>query len=247
MTKVGSLCAMFSAILVSAGMLASCGGERSPEAHASDQALVEATASGSAEAESELERRGESLGDVQRKLEALRKKGFEVDLGPDPRLRRLQELQRREDQATDQEFAKTPVDKALDLLPQKKPPLNVIQWVETDLGNDLIDASKSERERFYGMTASERKKFLAPKVSHEVYARVDRDRWYRMTEAQRARAVKSFYRAAQKAFEKNGIDDLVLVVAPLNETTEHLPALAIGRNGAASLTALGRERRAPQL
>lgn len=144
------------------------------------------------------------------------------------------------DLAFGRQFKKSKVDKALDRLPLRKGPLDVLQWVTTDLTKSLD--SKAERERLYRMSARARAKRLTPKISHEVYARVDRKRWYRMSKRARAAAVRAFYREAEKQFQKKGIRDFVLVVTPLTPTTEHLPAFAIGRGGSASLTPLGRNR-----
>ena len=66
-----------------------------------------------------------------------------------------------------------------------------------------------------------------------------------MTENARAEAVKTFYRDARKVFAHARIDDFVLIVTPLTETLEHLPALAVGQNGSATLTSLGRTRSTP--
>jgi len=63
-----------------------------------------------------------------------------------------------------------------------------------------------------------------------------------MSQRARAAAVRAFYRDAEKVVKKKGIRDFVLVVTPLTKTTEHLPPFAIGRDGTASLTPLGRER-----
>lgn len=233
-------------LLIALLLLAGCG-ETAPERDASDAALVDAAAAGSNEASDELERRDETSDALDDALEALRARGFDVGEARESGRERRDEVDRLEDDAADRQFAETDVDRALDRLPLRKPPLDVLQWVLTDTGDDLVDADPEQRKRVYELSARERKERFAPKPSHEVHARVDRDAWYGMTREQRARAVRSFYREAQKAFAAEGIDDLVLIVAPLNETTEHLPPLAVGRDGKAALTPLGRQRRAPQL
>lgn len=238
---------LVAAWLVGAVLIVGCGAEPSPEAGASDQALVEAAAAGSSEAEAELERRDLTIEKFEAAVDAARRRGVSVPASVGKRVDRSKRMFDLEARTADPASADTPVDKALDSLPLHKPPLKVFQWVETDLGNDLVSASKATRGRFYRMSAADRATFLAPKVSHQVFARVDRNHWYHLTQQERARAFSAFYRDARKAFARNGIDDLELVIAPLNPTTEHLPALAVGKNGTASLTRLGRERRTPQL
>lgn len=84
---------------------------------------------------------------------------------------------------------------------------------------------------------------LVPKLEHKLYARVDEDEFYGMSERAREAAVKTFYRDAEKLLlRKAGIHDFVLVVTRLTETLEQLPELAVGRDGSASLTPLGRAR-----
>lgn len=225
---------------------AGCGAS-APEREASDAALADAAAAGSNEASDELERRGESLGALDDTLRALDRAGFDVGEPRDRSLERADRVTRLEDRAFERRFGETDVDRALDRLPLREPPLDVLQWVVTDVGEDLVSADRERRERVYAMPEGEREKLLEPKVSHEVHARVGRERWYGMSRRERARAVRAFYREAEAAFGAEGIDDLVLVVTPLNATTENLPPLAIGRAGSASLTLLGRKRQAPEL
>lgn len=227
--------------------MAGCGASTSPEAGATDEALVEAAAAGSEEAELELERRDVQLDELRRALNGLRKQGMSVPRPTESRFERFDRLGALRDRAQDRLFRKSAVDLALDELALKQPPLHVMQWVETDLGNDLIEASDAERERFYSLSPDERETFLEPKVSNEVYARVDRKRWFAMSKRAREEAVEAFYREADAAFRRHGIHDFVLKVAPLTESIARLPALAIGRDAAASLTALGRGKRAPLL
>ncbi len=92
------------------------------------------------------------------------------------------------------------------------------------LGNDLIEASDAERERFYSLSPDERETFLEPKVSNGVYARVDRKRWFAMSKRAREEAVEAFYREADAAFRRHGIHDFVLKVAPLTESMRGLGA-----------------------
>ena len=209
----------------------------SPEQHASNKALSDAAAIGSLEAEAELERRSQELEDEQERKGATSRR--ELDR-LDNRSDRLDDLGWR---AFNEQFRKTPFDKAIDKLPLRRPPLDVVQWV-TDSPPDKL-ATKAARERFYRMSDRARaaavRKFYrsGPK---KLYARVDRKRWYRMSVREREAAVKAFYRDARPWFEKAGIKDFVLIVTPWSETTKDLPALAVGRDGSASLTPLGRER-----
>lgn len=216
------------------------GGESSPEEKATNAALSSAVALGSPEAEAELERRSEELeGEQERKAAASERE-----------LRRLEDKSDRIDdlgwRAFNEQFRKTPFDKGIDKLPLRKPPLDVEQWV-TDSPPDKLP-TKAARERFYRMSDRERaaavRKFYrsGPK---KLYARIDPDRWYRMSQRERAAAVREFYREAEKVFRKKGIPDFVLVVTPLTKTTEHLPPLAVGRDGSTSLTPLGRSRPKP--
>ena len=209
------------------------GGADSPEKHASNSALASAMALGSSEAEAELERRSEALEAAQDKAGH---KGANAKID-----RRIDHIDNLGWRAFDEQFRKTPFDRAIDGLPLRRGPLDVVQWV-TDLPPDEL-RSKADRERFYGM--SERARQAAVRAyyrhgSHELYARVDEKRFYRMSVHAREAAVKAFYRKARPLFEKEGIKNFVLVVTPWTETTEHLPALAVGRGGSVSITPLGR-------
>jgi hypothetical protein len=235
------------ALVLAFGMIgAGCGGERvpPPEARATNESLAIAEALGSADAASELERRKETL-DAQARSRALAPNlGFGLPPVASPgEDRTLRSIWRMQDRAGDKLFAKTEVDRALDELKLRTPPLHVLQWVLTNLAPYLD--TRAERERFYRMSEAEQARQLIPKVEHEVYARVDEDQFYAMSESDREAAVKAFYRDAERRFLKQGIRDFVLVVTPYMPTTEHLPALAIGRDGSASLTPLGRKRPDP--
>ena len=226
--------------LVGASFFSTRGGESSPEESATNEALSSAMALGSLEAEAELQRRSEELEEEQEGKGAAGERELR---GGEDRLDRIDDLGWR---AFNEQFRKTPFDKGIDKLPLRRPPLHVEQWV-TDLPPDKL-RNEAARERFYRMSDRARaaavRKFYrsGPK---KLYARVDEDRWYRMSEQERAAAVRDFYRDAEKIFKQKGIRDFVLVVTPRTETTEQLPPLAIGRNGSASLTPLGRTRPKP--
>ena len=207
----------------------------SPEKRATNKALSDAMAIGSLEAEAELERRSQALEDEQERKGATSRR--ELDR-LDDRSDRIDDLGWR---AFNEQFRRTPFDKAIDKLPLRRPPLHVEQWV-TDSPRDKLP-TKAARERFYRMSdrareAAVRRFYRAgPK---KLYARVDRERFYGMSVREREAAVKAFYRDAEPWFKRAGIKDFVLVVTPWTETTKDLPALAVGRGGSATLTPLGR-------
>lgn len=209
-----------------------------PEEHATDSALSSAMALGSVEAEAELERRSQALEDEQEaKGAASAPDRFENKID------RIEDLGWR---AFNEQFRKTPFDRAIDKLPLRKPPLEVEQWI-TDLPPDKLP-TKAARERFYRMPDRARKAAVRRyyrSAPTKLYARVDQDRWYRMSKRARAAAVRAFYRDAEKVVKARGIRDFVLVVTPLTKTIKDLPAFAIGRDGTTSLTRLGRERPKP--
>ena len=221
------------ALAVAVVFLLRGGDDPPPEKSATNQALSDAMALGSLEAEAELERRSQELQDKAGNAPA---GSDRLDNSAD----RIDDLQWR---AFNEQFRKTPFDRAIDELPLHKPPLAIEQWV-TDSPPDKL-ASEAARERFYRTPARKRaaavRRFYRS-APNKLYARVDLDRWYRMSERQREKAFEAFYRQAEKHSKKHGIRDLVLVIAPLTKTTERLPALAIGRAGSASLTPLGRNR-----
>lgn len=249
-----AIVALSAIALVVVTVLAFGGGTQhvtEPERHAADRALVIAAALGAGEAEDELERRTTTLHDEFQRRAALAERGPSFGLRPGDGdaarrsaiRRRITSIEQLRDRAADKLFEKTRVDRALDAIALRKPPLHVLQWVLTDREPGLD--TRKDRERFFGMSEEEQARRLTPNVEHTVYARVDEDRFYAMSESQRAAAVKEFYRDAERHFLRLGIRDFVLVVAPYAPTTEHLPALAVGRDGAASLTPLGRTRPDP--
>lgn len=253
--RAGIVALLVAFVVIGAVLAAGRSGTQAtqPEARATDAALVIAAALGDPEAQDELERRREVLleSGLRRSVEGLDVRGqpfgFPLRNGApsaaaaiSPRLRAIERMQ---DRASDTQFKKTPVDHALDGLALRKPPLHVLQWVLTD-GSPRLD-SRARRERFFRLSEGEQARRLIPNVEHTVYARVDEDQFYAMSERARAAAVNDFYRAAEKRFQQEGISDFVLVVTPYTPTTEHLPAFAIGSGGSASLTALGRTRPDP--
>ena len=223
------------AIAVGLAVLAAGCGETShgppPEDSADDQALVVAEALGSAEAERELERRDEAP--------QIRTAVPEFGFRSSP-FARFTQIQRMRDAAFDKLFEKTALDRVVDELPFREPPLNVRQWVFTDRSPTLDTIAA--RRRFYRMSAREQLRLLTPKLEHTLYARVDEKQFYALSEQAREAAVRTFYRAADALFRKAGIRDFVLVVSPLTESVDKLPALAVGRDGTATLTLLGRAR-----
>ena len=221
--------------LVLAALIAGCGANIGPppEPTATDEALVIAEALGSLQAEHELEERDEA-----QEIGAARPSfGLRFEFG------RLTLLERMRDRAFDLRFKKTPFDRAVDELPLRKPPLHVRQWVMTDQGPTLD--TRADRDRFYRLSEREQSQMLIPKLEHRLYARVDEKQFYAMSERAREAAVKAFYRDAEKVFRKAGFRDFELVVSPLTDNLEQLPELAVGRNGSAALTALGRGRPGP--
>jgi hypothetical protein len=218
-------------------VVAACGGGKAaspPEQSASNTSLVTAQALGSAEAERELERRHEA----QESPDA----GPGVGLAFGDRDRTRTAIEQMQNRAFDALFKNSLFDKAIDQLPLRKAPLDVRQWVTIDPSYTLD--TLAQRKRFYRMSERQQAQLLLRKPKHTLYARVDPDRFYGMTQRARELAVESFYRDAQKAFEGQGIRDFTLVVTPLTETVGDLPALAVGRGDSTSLTALGRARSA---
>jgi len=120
------------------------------------------------------------------------------------------ERMRREDREFERAFKETPYDKLLGRLPIREPPLYVEQYITVEGGR------------------------------HKVYTAVSRKRFCRVSPTQRQAAVEAFYRDADALFRRNGISDFVQVVTPVSQTAETFPALAVGRNGSASLTRRGR-------
>ena len=229
------------AVSLSAVAVAGCGATPppAPEARATDESLIIAETLGSAAAEQELQRRLDAL-EARADFQGI---GFPPGFAFGGKDTAIEAIRRLQDHANDTQFQKTPFDKAIDKLPFRKPPLHVRQWVMTDT-RAPID-TRADRERFYRLTQAQQARLLIPAPEHTLYARVDAEQWYAMTEDARAEAVKTFYRDARKVFAHASIDDFVLIVTPLTETLEHLPALAVGQNGSATLTSLGRTRSTP--
>lgn len=75
---------------------------------------------------------------------------------------------------------------------------------------------------------------------HKVYAAVDRKRFCALSPARREQAVSAFFRSADGTFRRGGVDDLELVVTPVTETLDELPALATASGKSATLTSRGR-------
>lgn len=222
-----------------AGFFVLRGGDDPPtaEEQATNKQLSDAMAIGSLEAEQELERRSQALQDDQEQKGKTDSR--ELDRF-DKRIDRIDDLGWR---AFNEQFRKTPFDRAIDKLPLRKPPLEVEQWV-TDSPPDKL-GTEAARKRFYRMSDRARQAAVRRfyrSAPTKLYARVDEDRWYRMSERERAAAVRAFYRDAEKVVKKKGIRDFVLVVTPLTKSLKELPAFAIGRDGSTSLTALGRKR-----
>ena len=227
------------------------GGASSPERHATDRALADASAIGSLAAQAELERRSEALGAEQERYGA--SSSADLLFGRMPHLAdtetsradrlsgRLAHLDALGWRAFDEMFRKTPFDKAIDALAFRKAPLNVGQWV-TDSPPDKLRTTAA-RERFYRLSDRARAaivKNFYRSGPHTLYARVDPKRFYGMSVRARQAAVKAFYRDARPWFTKAGIKDFVLIVTPLTDTLEQLPAYAVGRGDSITLTPLGR-------
>ena len=201
--------------LIVAAMMVGCGGDASgppPEQHATTAALVIAETLGSADAESELERR------EQTPQASTQFPGF----GFRTRTERLMAIDAMRRRAFDERFQEDSVQRRGDALPLRTPPLRVLQWVTTDRAPTLD--TRAQRERFYHLTERAQAQRLIPQLEHKLYARVDQDRFYAMPKSTRATAVQAFYRTAEKLFAQHGIRDFVLVVTPLTETLQQLPA-----------------------
>ncbi len=119
---------------------------------------------------------------------------------------------RKEDREFDRAFDETAFEKLVAKLPIREPPLYVEQYITSRDSSTVYTAVASKRF-FCGRSAARRKA-----------------------------AVASFYRDADKVFRRGGVEDFVQIVTPIAETTESLPALAIGRKGKVSLTERGRAK-----
>jgi hypothetical protein len=76
---------------------------------------------------------------------------------------------------------------------------------------------------------------------HKLYATVSRKRFCALSAAERERAVTTFFRSADSIFRRGGVDDLELVVTPVTEQLDKLPALATARGKTVTLTSRGRD------
>ena len=142
---------------------------------------------------------------------AAKKKLSKADLEKERRaLKREAAQDRKEDREFDSEFKETPFEKLVGRLPVRKPPLFVEQYI-TSRGSSTVYTAVAPRRFFCGRSP-----------------------------ARRRDAVSSFYRDADRLFRRGGVEDFALVVTPVSETTESLPALATGRDGKVSLTRRGR-------
>ena len=119
---------------------------------------------------------------------------------------------RKEDREFDRSFDETAFEKLVAELPIRKPPLYVEQYI-TSRGSSTVYTAVASKRFFCNRSA-----------------------------ARREAAVRSFYRDADRVFRRGGVDDFVQIVTPIAETTEELPALAVGRNGKVSLTKRGRAK-----
>lgn len=76
---------------------------------------------------------------------------------------------------------------------------------------------------------------------HKLYAAVIRKRFCALSPTRRERAVSAFFRSADGTFRRGGVDDLELVVTPVSETLDRLPALATASGKSVTLTSRGRD------
>ena len=61
---------------------------------------------------------------------------------------------------------------------------------------------------------------------HKIYAAVSRQRFCGLSADRRKRAVSSYFESADRTFREGKIDDLEVVVTPVTEKLDELPALA---------------------
>lgn len=127
-------------------------------------------------------------------------------------IRKEEAEDRKQDREFDREFSETALERIVSDLPIRKPPLFVEQYI-TSKGSSTVYTAVGPKRFFCGMSVARRKA-----------------------------AVTEFYRTADKRFRSKGVRDFVQVVTPVAETTERLPALAIGRKGSVRLTARGRAK-----
>lgn len=142
-----------------------------------------------------------------------KKKPSKAELEAERRaLKREGAQDRKEDREFDRGFSETRFEKIVSELPVRRPPLFVEQYI-TSKGSTTVYTAVAPRRFFCGRSP-----------------------------ARRRAAVSSFYRDADRLFRRRGVKDFVLVVTPIAETTESLPALAMGRDGKVSLTRRGRAK-----
>ena len=75
---------------------------------------------------------------------------------------------------------------------------------------------------------------------HRLYASVNVKRFCRASAGGRERAVAAFFRTADRTFRRGDVEDLEVVVTPISETIDELPALATARGGEVELSGRGR-------
>lgn len=75
---------------------------------------------------------------------------------------------------------------------------------------------------------------------HKLYTAVDRKRFCKLSAAAKKKAVESFFNTADASLRRADVKDFEQVVTPLSDKIDKLPALATARQGAVTLTSLGR-------
>jgi hypothetical protein len=147
------------------------------------------------------------------KGDAARRRLSTAELAEERRaLKREAAKDRKEDREFDRAFNETRFEKILAELPIRKPPLFVEQYI-TSGGSSTVYTAVAPKRFFCGRSAARRKA-----------------------------AVSAFYRDADRLFRRRGVEDFAMVVTPVTETIESLPALATGRDGKVSLTRRGRAK-----
>lgn len=150
---------------------------------------------------------------ARKKGRAARRKVSKAELEKERRaLKREEARDRREDRKFDQSFNETAFEKLVAELPIRKPPLFVEQYI-TSRGSSTVYTAVAPKRFFCGRSAARRKA-----------------------------AVSAFYEDANRVFRRGGVKDFVQIVTPIADTTESLPALAVGREGKVSLTKRGRAK-----
>ena len=208
-----------TALLLLALLAAGCNGDDGSGREKASTETQEATSTHQATAPArepsarELRRQAAERRRRARREAAGRRRDGERDLEREHAARKREAARdRQQDRELDRSFEGTPLDKVLSRLPIGEPPLYVRQYLT-----------------FEG--------------SHRVYTAVAPKRFFcGKTPARRKAAVTAFYRDADRRFRRAGIDDFVQVVTPVGGSAGELPALAVGRRGAVSLTARGRAK-----